>query len=191
LSSEEAPGPGTQAQEVKSINWVDKQCATPEWFTPESILECVRAYYAGPIPLDPATHPSNPTKALRFYTQADDGLKQPWTDPVFINPPYGKEIRLWCEAIHNWSLTNVPIVALLPCGARFSTKYWQQHILSERLQAVCFVRSRVKFLREDGSVGGQNPYDSAIYLYNGTPTKFQEAFGKLGKCFSLQLLTSG
>lgn len=172
-------------------NWVDKVCKDTEWWTPRKILDCVDKFYGGQIPLDPATHSSNPTKARLFFTQAEDGLKQVWTQPVFINPPYGKGIRDWCEAIWRHSLVGLPILALMPCGARFSTRYWQDFILSERLHAICFIRSRVKFLRSDGTEAPQNPYDSALYAYNviglDRECDFFDCFGGLGKCLRVHV----
>jgi site-specific DNA-methyltransferase (adenine-specific) len=176
---------------MAEVNWVDKECKETEWWTPRKILDCVDTFYGGQIPLDPATHPSNPTKAKKFFTKDNDGLSQKWDEPVFVNPPYGKGIRDWCEAIWRHSLIGLPIIALLPCGARFSTRYWQNFILSERLHAICFVRSRVKFLREDGTPRPQNPYDSAIYAYNviglDRESLFTETFCPLGKCLRVSI----
>lgn len=70
---------------------------TPEWF-----LEMVRQI--GPIMLDPATAPDNPTDAKHIHTQtisdAGDvigscGLRAKWAvrgGLVFINPPYGPHL---------------------------------------------------------------------------------------------------
>jgi hypothetical protein len=33
----------------------------------------------------------------RMFTQADNGLALPWHGRVFVNPPYGREIRLWVQ----------------------------------------------------------------------------------------------
>jgi len=35
------------------INWADKTCKETVWLTPESILDPVRRYFGGQIPLDP------------------------------------------------------------------------------------------------------------------------------------------
>ncbi len=164
-------------------NWVDKQCAETVYLTPEKILEPVREYFGGAIPLDPATEKTNPTKALQFFTIEDDGLKQQWNVPTFVNPPFGKAIREFMKKIHDEAIRDKarPILALLPCGARFSTKYWQNDALIPQLNAICFVKGRVKFLRPDGTVAKQNTYDSQIYGYNVDTNLFKFCFKHIGR----------
>jgi hypothetical protein len=71
------PGP-QESPPTAETNWVDKQCESVEWYTPPAILERVEFYFGGPIPLDPATAPHNPTGATRFITEDEDGLAQEW-----------------------------------------------------------------------------------------------------------------
>lgn len=161
-------------------NWVDKQCVTVEWFTPPRILEAVRLVVGDPIPLDPATTFSNPTRAKRIYTASSDGLSQPWDEPWFLNPPYGKQFPLWCQkAAH----AMAPGVGLFPCGARFGTRYFQTMLASPHLTGVCWVRGRVKFLRPDGQTAPQNPYDSALYGFGVDPMQFAVHLAPLGVCW--------
>lgn len=168
-------------------NWVDKKCKETVYITPDHILDCVRNYYDGIILCDPATEPSNPTKAEVFWTKEDDGLAQEWPSQIFINPPYGKVIQSWTKKIKEEADQGKTIIALMPCGARFSTRYWQNDILSPNLDTICFVKGRVKFLRPDGSVAKQNPYDSAIYGFNVCKRKFKKEFSKLGKCLEVKI----
>jgi len=166
---------------MAETNWVDKKCQETVWLTPPKIIERVEAYFGGPIPLDPATLPYNPTGAKKFFTEEDDGLARVWDYPSFLNPPYGKGIRNWCKKIHDEATKGQEIVGLLPCGARFSTRYWQEHIFNEWLRAICFVKGRVGFLLPDGTKASQNPYDSQILLFNGSPARFAVAFKPIGK----------
>lgn len=78
-----------------------------DWRTPEPFLDLVRA--VGPIELDPATSPDNPTGARRYYAApvrgtaayapgylGACGLAGTWTrgpfDLAFTNPPYGAHL---------------------------------------------------------------------------------------------------
>jgi hypothetical protein len=180
------------------------------WLTPEDILEPTREYFGGPIPLDPCTTSDNPTKATRFFTEEDDGLAQPWDYPVFMNPPYSNsehlytvktrgeelfglprrmfssQIVLWTAKVLQESRRHTPIIALLPCGARFSTEYWQDHILSSHLNAICFKRGRAAFIDEaTGKAAKGNIYDSQILGYNVDIDRFCRAFGKIGSAFGV------
>ena len=179
----------------QATNWVDKRCASTEWFTPPEILNPIRSYYQGPIPFDAASTLENPTGALAWTSDPEgcqcsasclagdshhDGLKEIWPASTFINPPYGRIIREWLKKIHEEAKLGREILALLPCGARFSTRYFQDNILSKPLDAVCFIRGRVKFMRADGSRASGNPYDSAIYGFNIVRSRFERSFAPLG-----------
>jgi phage N-6-adenine-methyltransferase len=179
-------------------NFSDKEGHNNIWLTPHSALSPVRRY--GPIGLDPCTESSNPAGASRFFTAADDGLVQSWVGygTVFVNPPYsytqeekdeGSEppIRLWARKIHAEAKLGVVIIALLPCGARFSTEYWQDHVLVQELTAVCFWRGRIPFIDgTTGKVGKGNNYDSMFYGFNVDAARFAEVFSQHGAVFEMQ-----
>lgn len=163
-------------------NMVDKQCATTDYFTPPEVLSVVKRYfknrgYKG-IELDPATTSKNPVKAWKFYSEG--GLDKRWVNGTFINPPYGRVLQAWTEKIWKESSHGIEIIALLP-GQRFETGYWQQYVLSGRLVAICMIRGRLSFRREDGSKAKSNPYGSMLYLYNGDYRTFRSFFSHMGK----------
>lgn len=149
----------------------DKTCAFTDWRTPSKVLDPVRAYfracgYEG-IELDPATTDDNPVGAGVFYTVAQDGLVQPWAPlATFVNPPYGRGLRNWCAKIGAEARGGCPLIALLP-GQRFEQGYFQDSILRpENLDAIVFIRSRLSFVKPDGSRSKGNPFGSMLYVYN-------------------------
>jgi len=191
-------------------NFIDKHAMNNCWGTPEVLLNAVRSYFGGPIPLDPATSVDNPTKALQFYTEDDNGLILPWNaSGVFINPPYsnagvdvsdlqqiGRDLGLkrvpsfmsvWAAKIGAVARSGVQIIALLPCGARFSTEYWQDHILIPELRVMTVHRGRVSFrnMLTGEEKSGQNNYDSIIYGFNVDAERFTAAFRKFGSTFGM------
>lgn len=83
-------------------------CDSPEWYTPASFVEAARRVM-GRIDLDPASHAeANLTvKADVFYTEADNGLTQPWFGSIFINPPGGLVAEFWKKLMTQWRAHNI------------------------------------------------------------------------------------
>lgn len=65
---------------------------TDEWSTPEALFDALNKQFH--FTLDACATQQN-AKCPRYFTKSDDGLKQRWTGRVFMNPPYGREIRKW------------------------------------------------------------------------------------------------
>lgn len=176
----------------KGHNLVDKIALNNVWLTPESALRPVRSY--APIGLDPCTLPSNPAGAQHFFTEKENGLLLPWDGYglVYVNPPYSQTeeekarkepppMRIWAKKIHDEAARGVTIIALLPCGARYSTGYFQDHALCHEMCAMCFHRGRVPFINGlTGKVGKQNNYDSQYIGYNVERPRFGAAFRDVG-----------
>lgn len=179
-------------------NMADLECKSTIYITPPKIADPVNRYFPNGIMLDPATEPSNPMGAHNFCTEdplapgsLGDGLTTSWSDygGTFVNPPYGRGMKNWCAKIHEETIAGCEILALLPCGARFGTRYWQDHIFNPGLDVALFVRGRVKFLRPDGTgTKGQNPYDSQLLGFNVSIKRFNECFKHLGKIVRLEVV---
>lgn len=77
---------------------------SPEWYTPAPFVEAAREVM-GAIDLDPASHEeaNRTVKATRFFSVEDDGLRQPWSGRVFLNPPGGLVGDFW-----HYMLCNIP-----------------------------------------------------------------------------------
>ena len=73
-----------------------------EWATPQDVFNKLNAEFS--FDLDPCATAAN-AKCLRYFTEEDDGLVQPWTGRVFANPPYlgfqsNSAIRSVAAAVH-------------------------------------------------------------------------------------------
>ncbi len=184
----------------KKANMADKTAKDLDYLTPPSILEPVRRYFGGQIPLDPATTGDNPCEAAAFYfPPRDDGLRLPWenrrTDErafdrwgAFVNPPYGKELKRWMAKIGKEAGYGVTVLALLPVN-RFEQDYFQDNIL-RRANAACFIRSRVSFIRPStGEAAKGNPYPSVLWGLNVEIDRFDFHFNHLGCVVALEAMS--
>jgi hypothetical protein len=177
------------------------------WKTPPRILE---AYYnyadIGLIGekkiafFDPAGDPTNHTKATLYCAPGAEpadgricrsGLELDWRifgQKVWVNPPYGRELRGWLAKITEQARLGVDIVALLPC-ARWEQAYFTE-VLAEAC-AVCFLRKRIAFISSiDGKPVGGNPYANMLLGFNCGGDKFgyykfRDHFAHLGRCFQI------
>lgn len=65
---------------------------TEEWATPQDLFNKLNDEFN--FTLDPCASEQN-YKCDKYYTIQDDGLKQDWSSEiVFMNPPYGREIKI-------------------------------------------------------------------------------------------------
>lgn len=86
--------------------------------TPDCVIDFVTGFF-GEIDLDPCAGPEPfnvPAKA--YFTEADDGLYQPWCGKVFCNPPYSN-LEPWLE---KGGLSCGEVVMLTPW--RSYAAYW-------------------------------------------------------------------
>lgn len=146
---------------------------TAEHYTPKSILDAVVACM-GAIDLDPCSNPGKANVPARTrYRPPDDGLSKTWRGRVFMNPPYGKDIRLWVEKLraeHVEARTVTQAIALVP--SRTDTEWFRML----RDYPVCFIAGRLTF------VGNADPapFPSAVFYLGDGLGSFTSAFGSLG-----------
>lgn len=127
-----------------------------DWGTPQEFFNKVDQEFG--FTLDVCASSWN-AKCERFFSIEDDGLNQEWSDVVWMNPPYGKDIAKWMsKAVLAWR-GGVTVVCLVP--ARTDTKWWHDYAM---LGEVRFLRGRLKFEREDGP-GDAAPFPSALIVY--------------------------
>lgn len=131
---------------------------TNEWSTPQSFFDELDKEFN--FTLDPcATH--DKAKCEKYYTIEDDGLLQDWSkDIVFMNPPYGREIKHWVQKAYEESLKGATVVCLIP--ARTDTSYWHEYVF-DKADDIRFIKGRLKF----GDGKNSAPFPSAVIVYKG------------------------
>lgn len=132
-----------------------------EWYTPMSVFEPLEKEFG--FTLDPCCTEQS-SKCIKYYTKEDDGLSKSWEGhTVFVNPPYGREIKHWVKKSYEESIKGATVVMLIP--ARTDTSYWHDYIFNKATD-IRFMRGRVKFQKEDGTFGDSAPFPTAIVVFN-------------------------
>ena len=132
--------------------------ATDDWYTPPDIFDALGLIFD----LDPCSPgPAHWVPARKIYTKEDDGLVQPWSGTVFMNPPFGRRNGHvpWLRKFLAHS-DGVAIVRAYTSSAWF-------HQWAVKAQTMCFPRGKTKFIRPDGSIG-RAPGHGVVLLGMGT-----------------------
>jgi len=132
--------------------------ATDEWGTPQEFFDVLDAEFH--FTLDPCATPSS-AKCDRYFTKKVDGLAQPWSGRVFMNPPYGRVIGAWLRKAWQESQQGATIVCLIP--ARTDPVYWHDYVM--RAAEVRFVRGRLRFDDQDGGRRNSAPFPSVVVVF--------------------------
>ncbi|MDU0422519.1 DNA N-6-adenine-methyltransferase [Staphylococcus haemolyticus] len=127
-----------------------------EWTTPQYLFDELNDEFN--FTLDPCATDEN-AKCSKYFTIEDDGLSKDWSnDVVFMNPPYGREIKKWIKKAYEESLNGATVVCLIP--ARTDTTYWHDFIF-DKADDIKFLKGRLKF----GNSKNSAPFPSAIVVY--------------------------
>jgi site-specific DNA-methyltransferase (adenine-specific) len=136
------------------MNRVHFSSKSAQWSTPQWLYDLLDAEFG--FTLDVCAESEN-AKCARFYSPADDGLKQSWSGVLWMNPPYGRKISRWVEKAYGASLAGATVVCLIP--ARTDTVYW--HRVVTKAHEFRFLKGRLKF----GNAGNSAPFPSAILIF--------------------------
>ena len=108
-----------------------------EWYTPAAIFDALGIEFdLDPCSPGPLVVPWIPART--HYTQAENGLTQPWHGRVWLNPPYGPGLDRWLRRF----CAHRNGIALV--FARTDTQWF--HTYAVRADAVCFTRGRIAFV---------------------------------------------
>jgi site-specific DNA-methyltransferase (adenine-specific) len=146
---------------------------TCEWATPQDLFDRLHAQYG--FTLDGCATAKN-AKCPAYFTIVEDGLAQIWTGRVWMNPPYGREIRDWMRKAWEASQTTAEVVVCL-VPARTDTAWWHEYA---KHGAVDFLPGRLRF----GGAEHPAPFPSAVVVFTN-PNAGRSAFSNVTKSFAL------
>ena len=155
-----------------------------EWYTPGQYIEAARQVM-GAIDLDRASCKAaqKAVKARRFFSLDDDGLAQPWSGRVFLNPPFHMPaIRRFVFRLCDFVESKAVSEAILLTNDNTDTTWWQR--AAALSSAICFHSKRIAFYNSAGKWSA--PTNGQTLFYFGPRTSvFVDAFS----AFGLVLLT--
>ena len=149
----------------KSVHFLSE---SSEWTTPEKIINKTIELF-GEIDLDPCSNSDFPNvPAKNHFIKKEDGLSKDWHGKIYMNPPYGNEIKDWinhlCEQYEKDNIQEA--IALTP--SRTDTKWFQKMKAFPR----CFIWGRLKF----GESGNSATFPSMIGYLGKNINKFINIF---------------
>lgn len=149
------------------------------WGTPAFITEALTQEV--PFDLDPCGAPQW-THAQRTYIleNGDDGLRDPWFGRVWMNPPYGKEMRTWVDKLieHGTGTMIIPVAT--------GTKMWIDAVLPNA-SGIHFWRHRVAYLHRDGREDNMvSTAPSALVSFGDLDTQILKTSGLPGVFFEMK-----
>lgn len=134
------------------------------WETPMELFDKLDEKFQ--FTLDPCCLPQS-ARVANYFTPEDDGLIQDWgNNIVFMNPPYGREIKKWMEkAVDAWK-KGATVVCLVP--ARVDTSWWWNAVV-ETHASVTFIKGRLKFGNGENRAKNSAPFPSALIFLDALP----------------------
>ena len=160
---------------------VAKNTGDNEWYTPPAFIEAAREVF-GEIDLDPASSEiaNDTVRAEVFFTEQQDGLAQDWPiGRIWMNPPYAQPlINRFCTRIVDEVSRGSSAIVLVNNGTE--TQWFQA--MAVKCDAVCFPRSRVRFLDPQGNPGAPLQGQAIVY-FGDARQKFFDSFSQFGEVF--------
>ena len=167
----------TAREAVKKAH-VAQNSGNNEWYTPAPFIEAARAVLGG-FDLDPASSKiaNRTVKADHIFTAEDDGLKQDWpVGRIWMNPPYAQPLMgQFADKFASEVRRGSEGVVLVNNATETA---WFQTIAAE-CSAICFPKTRIRFLDPEGNPGA--PLQGQAIIYCGpSPESFEDAFAGFG-----------
>jgi len=139
-----------------------------EWATPADVFEPLNSEFD--FGLDAAANFDN-RKCTNYlgidhiFEGCRDGLAVDWSlalrgtkRPVWLNPPFGGQLKKWVQKAYEESLKGITVVCLLP--SRTNTEWWHNFCMKGEIR---FIRGRPKFNNATHGL----PFPLAIVIFRG------------------------
>ena len=168
------------AREVVKKAHVANNSGNNEWYTPADYIALAREVMGG-IDTDPATSEiaNRTVQASQIFTAEDNGLTKQWSGRVWVNPPYSQPlIAEFAEAIASKYESGEIEQACVLVNNGTETAWFQRML--KAASAVCFPRSRIRFVDPDGNPSGAPLQGQAVLYLGNEPETFASVFSEKG-----------
>ena len=130
-----------------------------DWGTPATLFKTLDAEFH--FVLDVCAT-AETTKCPRWFNKSEDAFTKKWGKeangrPIWMNPPYGREIGAWVAKACQESRLGATVVCLLP--ARTDTAWFHDYCLKGEIR---LIRGRLSF---EGQRKGRAPFPSMIVVF--------------------------
>ena len=132
-----------------------------DWGTPPLFVNWIEEEIGVEFTLDAAASAHNAV-CEHFYTKETDGLNQTWYGTVWVNPPFGNELKHWVAKACQEAV-NARIFMLIPC--RPDTRYFHELIMKNATN-IYLIKGRFNFLFDGRVPGGNAPFPSMLVEFN-------------------------
>ena len=129
-----------------------------DWETPQALYDLLNEKYH--FDLDACADETN-FKHEVYFSKEENSLEQTWFGTVFMNPPYGPQIKKWVAKAYSESQKgNCTVVCLLP--SRTDTVWFHDFCTKGN---ITFIKGRLKFSNSKSSA----PFPSMITVFKQNP----------------------
>ncbi|MFC6613733.1 DNA N-6-adenine-methyltransferase [Halopenitus salinus] len=149
---------------------------TDEWATPPDFLRPL-AEAVGGFDLDAAAGAEESPIAESVYTEADDGLVQPWFGTVWVNPPYSG-MKEWTDKVVSELYRDDVDTILYLCKGDTSTDWW--HTALAEASAIGMIDHRLSFGEDPNSA----PFASHVFAFGDVNDTVLNTLNQQGAVFT-------
>lgn len=151
---------------------------TNDWLTPPEVVSALNLRTN--FHLDPCAQPNQRWRTARtMICPPADGLAEKWEGRVWLNPPYGTQLKKWITRLADHGNG----IALVPSRTEVESWFWPQ--IWERADAIFFFRGRLYFRKPDGTRVGNAGHGSVLAAYGHMNAAAIRRSSLIGKYISL------
>ncbi|GAM77090.1 modification methylase Bsp6I [Vibrio ishigakensis] len=153
-----------------------------EWHTPHQYIDSARKVM-GSIDTDPASNDiaQEYIQADTYYTIDNSSLDKEWSGNVWMNPPYGRTIKDFCNKLVDEFESGRVKQAIVLTNNGTDTQWFDA--LSGISSAICHHKKRIAFLRPTGERVNNNT-KGQIFMYIGDNSQaFRDEFNQYGATY--------